>query len=57
MTATIKAFNGSVWQTVTGFIVKRYEKGLTIDDERGVRYYATFDRVISADDQAKATLW
>lgn len=57
MKATVKVYNGACWCVVTGTIVKRYDKGLTIDDERGVRHYATLDRVISADDVIRATLW
>ena len=57
MKATLKVFNGANWCEVTGTIVKRYEKGMTIDDERGVRHYATLDRVVSADDVARALLW
>ena len=33
--------------TITGKIIKFYPLGITIDDDRGVRHYATFDRVIS----------
>ena len=31
---------------VHAVIIKIYERGLTADDERGVRYYGSFDRVI-----------
>lgn len=45
---------------VTGKLIKRYQHGLTIDDERGVRYYATFDRVICEErgkDAGEGLLW
>lgn len=42
--ATIKnASNGTL---ITGKVANEYEKGLTIEDSRGIIYYATFDRVL-----------
>lgn len=31
---------------ITGKVVSRGDKGLTIEDSRGVRHYATFDRIV-----------
>jgi hypothetical protein len=56
MKATVKMFTGSAWQLFSGTIVKRYEKGLTIDDANGVRHYATWDRV-TEQDQLRGLLW
>jgi hypothetical protein len=42
--ATIK--DAVTGQLVTGKIVSRHDKGLCIDDQNGVRYYATTDRVL-----------
>lgn len=40
---------------VTGKLIKRYENGLTIDDERGVRYFAYHDNVIGSAIEKKPT--
>jgi len=57
--ATVKIYNGSSWQSVTGNIHREYPKGLTIEDERGVIHYATFDRVQQqqTDEELCATLF
>lgn len=31
----------------TGKLVKEWPNGVTIDDERGVRHYATHDRIVT----------
>lgn len=36
---------------ITGRLVKKYPLGLTIDDQDGIRHYATFDRVIDDETQ------
>lgn len=32
---------------ITGKLVKQYPLGITIDDARDIRHYATFDRVMT----------
>lgn len=32
---------------ITGQFVKRWPDGVTIDDARGIRHFATFDRVVT----------
>jgi hypothetical protein len=39
--------DASTGRHVTGSLVKRYPKGVTIDDARQIRHYATLDRVVS----------
>lgn len=56
MTATVTVYNGGERCTVTGKIVKRYANGLTVEDQRGVVYYATMDRV-SIDEPTRGYLW
>lgn len=55
-TATVIVYNGNEKHVVTGKIKKEYPKGLTIEDERGVVYYANFERV-EKHVQARAYLW
>lgn len=43
--ATVTVYNGSEAYRVTGTIRREYAKGLTVEDERGVIHYATFERV------------
>jgi hypothetical protein len=31
---------------ISGALAKRYPKGITIDDARGIRHYVTLDRVV-----------
>ncbi len=38
---------------ISGNLVKRYPNGITIDDERGIRHYATLDRVITQPQQPR----
>jgi hypothetical protein len=45
MEATIVTYNGGMAHHVTGKIKREYSKGLTIEDERGVVYYAPFENV------------
>lgn len=54
--ATVTVYNGSSWQSVTGTIQREYPKGLTIEDERGVIHYATFDRV-EREEELRAELF
>ena len=44
-------------KTHTGKLIKRYPLGLTIDDDRGVRYYATYDRVLSDPERDTVQQW
>jgi len=45
-TATAKVYTGAEWCNVTGKIVNSGPNGATVEDERGVRWYATNDRLI-----------
>ena len=54
--ATVTVYNCGDKQRVTGRIKQEYPKGLTIEDERGVVHYATFDRV-EREKEGKAWLW
>lgn len=47
-TATVTVYDGGSKLEITGRIHKRYAKGLTVEDTRGVIYYATMDRVTEA---------
>ena len=44
-TATVKVYTGAEWRNVTGKIVNTGPNGATVEDERGVRWYATNDRL------------
>ncbi len=46
MVATVTFYTGNGWINITGRIAKEYPKGLTVEDERGVIYYAPYERVI-----------
>lgn len=46
----------STGRRVTGKFVKRYGEGITIDDERDIRYYVTFNRIIGGYDPAPRPL-
>lgn len=45
MKATVTVYNGHDRHTITGTVCKEYANGLTIEDDRGVRWYATNERV------------
>ena len=55
-TATVEIFNGGERHYVTGRVKKEYKKGLTVEDERGVIYYADFERV-EKHVELRALLW
>ncbi len=61
MQATVQTYDGTKFVNVTGNVVKRYGKGLTIEDKRGVIYYATFDKVnespTTTAEPQRDTLW
>lgn len=42
----VTIIDASTGRHVTGKLIKHYPNGLTIEDDRDVRYYATTDRVI-----------
>lgn len=44
MTATVIVYNGGERLQITGPVLKQYTNGLTVQDERGVVWYATSDR-------------
>jgi hypothetical protein len=54
--ATVTVYIGNDTYRVTGAVKREYPKGLTVEDERGVIHYATFDRV-QRTDGGKAWLW
>ncbi|AHJ10761.1 hypothetical protein P106B_78 [Rhizobium phage vB_RglS_P106B] len=54
--ATVTVYNGAAAYHVTGPIKREYPKGLTIEDERGVVLYATFDRCTIIK-ESKGYLW
>lgn len=56
MTATVTVYNGGERLQITGPVLKQYANGLTVQDERGVVWYASSDRV-TINEQAKAYLW
>lgn len=56
MTATVIVYNGGERLQITGPIVKQYANGLTVQDERGVIWYASNDRVI-IDEPARGYLF
>lgn len=55
-TATLTVYNASEPFDVTGKIKREYPKGLTIETDNGLVFYATFDRV-KRDIERKALLW
>ena len=56
MKATVTVYNGGERLQITGPIVKQYANGLTVQDERGVVWYATSDRA-AIHEQAKGYLF
>lgn len=54
--AVVTVYSGADAYRVTGRIMREYPKGLTVEDERGVIHYATFDRVSRIDERG-AYLW
>lgn len=45
--------DASTGRQIVGKLIKRYERGLTIEDTAEVRYYATLDRVVSGLEPAR----
>lgn len=43
----VTILDASTGRHIAGKLIKRYERGVTVDDDRDVRYYATLDRVIA----------
>ena len=52
----ITILDASTGRRVTGKLIKRYSQGLTIEDSREIRYYATTDRVLADAPQPAAPL-
>ena len=44
---TVTILDASTGRHVAGKLIKQYAKGVTIEDARDIRYYATMDRVIA----------
>jgi hypothetical protein len=43
---TVTILDASTGRHIAGKLIKQYAKGVTIEDARDIRYYATLDRVI-----------
>ncbi|QWY83193.1 hypothetical protein [Rhizobium phage RHph_X2_24] len=60
-TATLTVWSGTGWTQVTGKVVKIYPKGMTIDTDQDVRWYASTDRAVlhtvSGQDIGSNSLW
>lgn len=56
MQATVTVFNCGDAHIITGRILREYAKGLIIEDDRGVVYYAPFERV-QRETQGSDMLW
>jgi hypothetical protein len=48
--------DASTGRRITGKFVRKWSDGITVDDAKGIRYFATFNRVIDDGNQLTAAV-